>query len=89
MTGDSGLAPPEKRRDLPSQDPGSPWHAEQGELLWVDIPGHALHRARPSPGGALESVETIALDRPVGAAAPATGGRYVLAAGTGFVYVDV
>jgi sugar lactone lactonase YvrE len=115
MTGDSGLAPPEKRRDLPSQDPGSPrrsaaseirstpvpasattglltegprWHAEQGELLWVDILGHALHRGRPSPGGTLEPVETITVDRPVGAVAPAISGGYVLAAGTGFLYVD-
>jgi hypothetical protein len=33
-------------------------------------------------------VETITLDRPLGAVAPATGGGYVLAAGTGFLYVD-
>jgi sugar lactone lactonase YvrE len=33
-------------------------------------------------------VETITVDRPVGAVAPAIGGGYVLAAGTGFVYVD-
>jgi sugar lactone lactonase YvrE len=33
-------------------------------------------------------VETITVDRPVGAVAPAIGGGYVLAAGTGFLYVD-
>jgi sugar lactone lactonase YvrE len=67
---------------------GPRWHAERGELLWVDILGHALHRGRPGPGGALESVATITVDRPVGAVAPALGGGYVLAAGTGFLYVD-
>jgi sugar lactone lactonase YvrE len=46
---------------------GPRWHAERGELLWVDILGHALHRGRPGPGGALESVVTITVDRPVGA----------------------
>ena len=64
---------------------GPRWHAERGELLWVDILGHALHRGRPGPGGALEAVETITVDRPVGAVAPAIGGGYVLAAATGFL----
>jgi sugar lactone lactonase YvrE len=67
---------------------GPRWHAERGELLWVDILGHTLHRGRPGPDGALESVETITVDRPVGAVAPAIGGGYVLAAGTGFLHVD-
>jgi sugar lactone lactonase YvrE len=67
---------------------GPRWHAERGELLWVDILGHTLHRGRPGPDGTLESVETITVDRPVGAVAPAIGGGYVLAAGTGFLYVD-
>jgi sugar lactone lactonase YvrE len=67
---------------------GPRWHAERGELLWVDILGHTLHRGRPGPGGALESVETITVDRPVGAVAPAIGGGYVLAAGAGFLFVD-
>jgi sugar lactone lactonase YvrE len=67
---------------------GPRWHAERGELLWVDILGHSLHRGRPGPDGTLESVETITVDRPVGAVAPAIGGGYVLAAGTGFLYVD-
>jgi sugar lactone lactonase YvrE len=67
---------------------GPRWHAERGELLWVDILGQSLHRGRPGPGGALESVATITVDRPVGAVAPATSGGYVLAAATGFLYVD-
>jgi sugar lactone lactonase YvrE len=67
---------------------GPRWHAERGQLLWVDILGHTLHRGRPGVGGALESVATITVDRPVGAVAPAIGGGYVLAAGTGFLYVD-
>jgi sugar lactone lactonase YvrE len=67
---------------------GPRWHAERGELLWVDILGRTLHRGRPGLDGALESVETITLDRHVGAVAPATAGGYVLAAGTGFLYVD-
>jgi hypothetical protein len=33
-------------------------------------------------------VETIIVDWPVGAVAPAIGGGYVLAAGTGFLSVD-
>jgi sugar lactone lactonase YvrE len=67
---------------------GPRWHAERGELLWVDILGRTLHRGRPGLDGGLESVETITLDRHVGAVAPATSGGYVLAAGTGFLYVD-
>jgi sugar lactone lactonase YvrE len=67
---------------------GPRWHAERGELLWVDILGRTLHRGRPGLDGSLESVETITLDRHVGAVAPATSGGYVLAASTGFLYVD-
>jgi sugar lactone lactonase YvrE len=67
---------------------GPRWHADRGELLWVDILGRTLHRGRPGPDGALESVETTTLDRHVGAVAPATSGGYVLAAGTGFLHVD-
>ena len=66
---------------------GPRWHAERAELLWVDILGRTLHRGRPGLDGSLESVDTITLDRHVGAVAPAVGG-YVLAAGTGFLYVD-
>ena len=34
---------------------GPRWHAERGELLWVDILGCTLHRGRPVPDGSLES----------------------------------
>ena len=47
-----------------------------------------MHRGRPGADGALEPVQTITLDRHVGAVAPATDGGYVLAAGTGFLHVD-
>lgn len=43
---------------------------------------------RPALDGALESVETITLDRHVGAVAPVACGGYVLAAGKGFLCVD-
>lgn len=67
---------------------GPRWCAETGELLWVDVLGATLHRAQPGIDGALESVQTIKVDRHVGAVAPATTGGYVLAAGTGFIHVD-
>jgi sugar lactone lactonase YvrE len=67
---------------------GPRWHEERAELLWVDILGRHLHRGRLDADGALESLETITLDRHVGAVAPATSGGYVLAAGTGFLHVD-
>jgi sugar lactone lactonase YvrE len=90
MTGDRGQAPAaipwSTTPGLLSEGPR--WHAEAGELLWVDILGATLHRGRPGIDGALETVQTITLDRHVGAVAPATGGGYVLAAGTGFLHVD-
>ena len=67
---------------------GPRWHAEAGELLWVDILSATLHRARLGIDGALGAPETITVDRHVGAVAPTTNGGYVLAAGTGFLYVD-
>jgi sugar lactone lactonase YvrE len=67
---------------------GPRWHAERGELLWVDILGRNLHRGRLDVDGSMASVQTITLDRHVGAVAPATSGGYVLAAGAGFVHVD-
>src|SRR5215216_1572720 len=66
---------------------GPRWHAERGELLWVDILGQKLHRGRPAVSGGLDSVETYTLDRPVGAVAPTSGG-YLLAAGTGFLHLS-
>src|ERR1700760_3774132 len=67
---------------------GPRWHEERQELLWVDILGRQMHRGTLSPDGALERVETISVDRHVGAVAPAVGGGYVLAAGQGFLFVD-
>ena len=67
---------------------GPRWHEERQELLWVDILGCQLHRGTLSSDGALERVETISVDRHIGAVAPAVGGGYVLAAGRGFLFVD-
>ena len=67
---------------------GPRWHEERQQLLWVDILGCRLHRATLTPDRGLERVETIAVDRHVGAVAPAVGGGYVLAAGQGFLFVD-
>jgi sugar lactone lactonase YvrE len=67
---------------------GPRWDAERGELLWVDIVGSQLHRARLGAGGLLEVVASIQFDRMVGAVAPAVGGGYVLAAGAGFLFAD-
>jgi sugar lactone lactonase YvrE len=67
---------------------GPRWHEERQELLWVDILGRQMHRGTLSADGALERVETISVDRHIGAVAPAVGGGYVLAAGPGFLFVD-
>jgi sugar lactone lactonase YvrE len=67
---------------------GPRWHAETGELLWVDIVGAMMHRSRPDADGGLPAPRTITVDRPVGAVAPDTDGGYVLAAGPGFLHVD-
>jgi len=62
---------------------GPRWIADRAELLWVDILGSQLHRSHVGAGGMLESPVTTQIDRHVGAAAPAVGGGYVLAAGPG------
>jgi sugar lactone lactonase YvrE len=67
---------------------GPRWHEEAGELLWVDILGAKLHRGAIATDGSLERVASIAIDRHLGAVAPVVGGGYVLAAGTGFLFVD-
>jgi sugar lactone lactonase YvrE len=67
---------------------GPRWHAERDELLWVDILGSRLHRARVDADGCLDELAPLQLDRHVGAAAPALGGGYVLAAGRGFLFAD-
>jgi sugar lactone lactonase YvrE len=67
---------------------GPRWHAERDELLWVDILGSRLHRARVDADGRLDELAPLQLDRHVGAVAPALGGGYVLAAGPGFLFAD-
>jgi sugar lactone lactonase YvrE len=67
---------------------GPRWDAERDELLWVDIVRSRLHRARVRVDGRLDEVAPIQFDRFVGAAAPAAGGGYVLAAGPGFLFAD-
>jgi sugar lactone lactonase YvrE len=67
---------------------GPRWDGERDELLWVDIIGSRLHRARLDAAGRLEEIEWVEFDRHVGAAAPAVGGGYVVAAGQGFLFLD-
>jgi len=67
---------------------GPRWHREREELLWVDILGRQVHRGTLAADGSLERVESIAIDRHVGAVAPVVSGGYVLAAGPGFLFVD-
>jgi sugar lactone lactonase YvrE len=67
---------------------GPRWHEEREELLWVDILGRHLHRGTVGADGAMDRVETITLDRHIGAVAPAIGGGYALAAGQGFLFLD-
>jgi sugar lactone lactonase YvrE len=67
---------------------GPRWDGERDELLWVDIVAARMHRARVRADGLLDEIESIAFDRPVGAVAPAAGGGYVVAAASGFLFVD-
>ncbi|MFZ0380507.1 MAG: SMP-30/gluconolactonase/LRE family protein [Solirubrobacteraceae bacterium] len=67
---------------------GPRWHEERQELLWVDILGRQVHRGTIGADGGMERLETITVDRHVGAVAPAIGGGYVLAAGPGFLFLD-
>ena len=67
---------------------GPRWHAERQELLWVDILGRQMHRGTLGADGAMQRLETITLDRHLGAVAPVAGGGYVLAAGQGFLFLD-
>lgn len=67
---------------------GPRWDAARGELLWVDVLAGRLHRARPGADGQLQVLQTFQVHCHLGAAAPAAGGGYVLAAGPGFLHVD-
>jgi sugar lactone lactonase YvrE len=58
------------------------------ELLWVDIVGKQLHRARLGADGSLHDTETVWFDQPVAAVAPAADGGQILAAGAGFLFID-
>ena len=48
---------------------GPRWHGQRQELLWVDILGRHMHRGTLTPDGALDRVETISIDRHIGAVA--------------------
>jgi sugar lactone lactonase YvrE len=67
---------------------GPRWDGARGELLWVDVLAGRLHRARSGAGGQLQVLQTFQVPGHLGAAAPAVGGGYVLAAGPGFLHVD-
>ena len=67
---------------------GPRWDASRGELLWVDVLAGRLHRARPGADGQLQVLQTFHIPGHLGAAAPAAGGGYVLAAGPGFLHAD-
>jgi len=68
---------------------GPRWDGERDELLWVDILGSQLHRARVDGDAPLQEIDSIRFDRFVGAVAPVAGGGYVLAAHGGFLFLDV
>jgi len=67
---------------------GPRWHHERQELLWVDILGCQVHRGTLTGDGSLDRITTTAIDRHVGAVAPALQGGYVVAAGPGFLFLD-
>ena len=70
---------------------GPRWDAGRGELLWVDILGPVVRRARVGAEGRLDTVAAYDVDVPVGAATPVAGpeGGWLLAAGTGFRHLGV
>jgi sugar lactone lactonase YvrE len=67
---------------------GPRWDDARSELIWVDVLAGRLYRARLYADGQLRVLQTVHVDGHLGAAAPAAGGGYVLAAGPGFLYVD-
>jgi sugar lactone lactonase YvrE len=60
------------------------WDPAAGALMWVDILAGHLHRYRPGAGDEVFHTAGVA----IGAAAPRSGGGYVLAAADGFRLVD-
>src|SRR4051794_5135192 len=90
-SGGAPQAPPPPRgcsadRGLLSEGPR--WDADRAELLWVDILAGEVHTAPVGEDGRLGPVRTLQAGRHVGAAAPAAGGGYVLAAAGGFWHAD-
>lgn len=67
---------------------GPRWDGHRNELLWVDIVGSRLHRARTGVGPNLDELGPVQFDRFVGAVAPVLTGGYVLAAAGGFLFTD-
>lgn len=63
---------------------GPTWHAQAGELLWVDILGMALHRATLSAAGELGDVRTTDVGGHLGAVVPVASGGVLLALAQGF-----
>jgi len=63
---------------------GPLWNADRGELVWVDIPGHAVHFFDPENG----EDRAVDVGRPVGAAAMRESGGMVLALSDGFGFLD-
>jgi sugar lactone lactonase YvrE len=63
---------------------GPVWDADWGELVWVDIPGHAVQFFDPASG----EDRSIDVGRPVGAAAFRASGGMVLALSDGFGFLD-
>ncbi len=67
---------------------GPRWDGSRSELLWVDVLAGRFHRARLGEDRRFQAVQTLRVDRHLGAAAPAEAGGYVLAAGPGFLHLD-
>lgn len=66
---------------------GPRWDAARDELQWVDILAGHFYRGSLQ-GDRIVVRRRYAIDRPVGAAAPAAGGGWVLAAGRGFAQLS-
>ncbi len=63
---------------------GPHWHAERGELVWVDIMAGAVHQFEPASG----SDRSFRVGQPVGAAVPRAAGGLVLALRDGIATVE-
>ncbi|MBA2577982.1 MAG: SMP-30/gluconolactonase/LRE family protein [Euzebyaceae bacterium] len=63
---------------------GPVWDATSGELVWVDIPRHLVHRLHPGSG----RVESFDAGQPVSAVALRSAGGLVLALRDGFGLLD-